>query len=353
MRETRGGDRRLLRRERDLGAGRAAQARPRLRRSRRRVRLRAARADGGRRRQPRGRLLALRDWLRGSESRLGSVTGGNGSIYAVRRVGLRRGRSALRPRPLVPVPDGAARAARRLRPGGAGLREADADERGRVPAQGAHVRALLADRRCAAGCCAGSRPATGSRSSRTGTSATRAACSTSCCSATSIALAGEGLVYDVVLAAQLCLLAAAAVGVGIARYYVLVTWATVRRALELPAPRRARDVGGGGGHALNRALDVAIAGAGLASRAPCSALAALAVKLEDGGPVLYRQTRVGKDGVDFELLKLRTMVVGAETAGRRATRSTGATRGSRGSAASCAGSRSTSCRSSGTSCAAT
>jgi lipopolysaccharide/colanic/teichoic acid biosynthesis glycosyltransferase len=39
------------------------------------------------------------------------------------------------------------------------------------------------------------------------------------------------------------------------------------------------------------------------------------VKLEDGGPVLYRQTRVGKDGADFELLKLRTMVVGAERQG--------------------------------------
>jgi lipopolysaccharide/colanic/teichoic acid biosynthesis glycosyltransferase len=45
------------------------------------------------------------------------------------------------------------------------------------------------------------------------------------------------------------------------------------------------------------------------------ALAALAVKLEDGGPVLFRQTRVGKDGHDFELLKLRTMVVGAEQQG--------------------------------------
>ncbi len=44
---------------------------------------------------------------------------------------------------------------------------------------------------------------------------------------TSIALAGEGLVYQIVLGAQLALLAAAAVGVGIARYYVLVTWATV------------------------------------------------------------------------------------------------------------------------------
>jgi lipopolysaccharide/colanic/teichoic acid biosynthesis glycosyltransferase len=45
------------------------------------------------------------------------------------------------------------------------------------------------------------------------------------------------------------------------------------------------------------------------------AVAALAIKLDDGGPVLYRQTRVGRDGRDFELLKLRTMVVGAEAIG--------------------------------------
>jgi hypothetical protein len=45
--------------------------------------------------------------------------------------------------------------------------------------------------------------------------------------ATSIALAGRGWPYAVVLAAQAGLLLAAAVGVGIARYYVLVTWATV------------------------------------------------------------------------------------------------------------------------------
>jgi cellulose synthase/poly-beta-1,6-N-acetylglucosamine synthase-like glycosyltransferase len=45
--------------------------------------------------------------------------------------------------------------------------------------------------------------------------------------ASSLALVGEGLVYQVVLAGQLFLLAAAALGVGLARYYVLVTWATV------------------------------------------------------------------------------------------------------------------------------
>ena len=66
---------------------------------------------------------------------------------------------------------------------------------------------------------------------------------------------------------------------------------------------------------MNRAADVAVAGTALVVTAPLLGLAALAVKLEDGGPILYRQTRVGKDGGDFELLKLRTMVVGAETMG--------------------------------------
>ena len=66
---------------------------------------------------------------------------------------------------------------------------------------------------------------------------------------------------------------------------------------------------------MNRALDVAIAGVGLVVTSPLLAAGALAVKLEDRGPVLYRQTRVGKDGVDFELLKLRTMIVDAEKQG--------------------------------------
>ena len=66
---------------------------------------------------------------------------------------------------------------------------------------------------------------------------------------------------------------------------------------------------------MNRALDVAIAGAGVVVSAPLLGLAALAIKLEGGGPVLYKQTRVGRHGEDFELLKLRTMVVGAEKLG--------------------------------------
>ena len=66
---------------------------------------------------------------------------------------------------------------------------------------------------------------------------------------------------------------------------------------------------------MNRAADVTTASALLVLASPVLALAALTIKLEDGGPVVYRQTRVGKDGVDFELLKLRTMEVGAETKG--------------------------------------
>ena len=66
---------------------------------------------------------------------------------------------------------------------------------------------------------------------------------------------------------------------------------------------------------MNRAADVAVAGLGLALASPVLAAAALAIKLDDGGPVLFRQTRVGKDGKDFDLVKLRSMTVGAEHLG--------------------------------------
>jgi lipopolysaccharide/colanic/teichoic acid biosynthesis glycosyltransferase len=66
---------------------------------------------------------------------------------------------------------------------------------------------------------------------------------------------------------------------------------------------------------MNRAADVALAGLGLVVAVPVLAAAVAAVKLTDGGPVLYRQRRIGRDGAEFELLKLRTMIVGAETQG--------------------------------------
>jgi len=66
---------------------------------------------------------------------------------------------------------------------------------------------------------------------------------------------------------------------------------------------------------LNRAVDAAGAAIALAVASPVLAAAAIAIKLEDGGPVFYRQRRVGLDGHEFELLKLRTMDVGAERRG--------------------------------------
>jgi len=66
---------------------------------------------------------------------------------------------------------------------------------------------------------------------------------------------------------------------------------------------------------LNRPADVAAAGAALVLASPVLAAAALAIKLTSRGPVFYRQMRVGERGAEFELLKLRTMVVGAESHG--------------------------------------
>jgi lipopolysaccharide/colanic/teichoic acid biosynthesis glycosyltransferase len=66
---------------------------------------------------------------------------------------------------------------------------------------------------------------------------------------------------------------------------------------------------------MNRVLDAAVAGLGLAIASPALAFASAAIKLDDGGPVFYRQRRVGLDGAEFELVKLRTMIVGAEHKG--------------------------------------
>ena len=172
------GRRRLLRRERDLGARRAAQARPQPCRPGSRLRLRAAAARGSGRLEQGGRLLALRARDAGGRvaARLGH--GGQRRDLCAAPVRLCRGRSPLRARPLASLPHGAAGPARGVRAGGARLRAADADERERVPAQGADVRARVAHRAAGADASRPAVPATSSRSSRTGISATRAGCST-------------------------------------------------------------------------------------------------------------------------------------------------------------------------------
>ncbi len=66
---------------------------------------------------------------------------------------------------------------------------------------------------------------------------------------------------------------------------------------------------------MSRAFDVLLAAAGLAVAAPVLLVAMIAIRLETPGDPIYRQRRVGKGGAPFEMLKLRTMVAGAEGMG--------------------------------------
>jgi lipopolysaccharide/colanic/teichoic acid biosynthesis glycosyltransferase len=64
-----------------------------------------------------------------------------------------------------------------------------------------------------------------------------------------------------------------------------------------------------------RAFDVLVAGAVLLATSPVLLLAVVAIRLETPGHPIYRQRRIGRDGEPFDVLKLRTMVAGAESLG--------------------------------------
>ena len=64
--------------------------------------------------------------------------------------------------------------------------------------------------------------------------------------------------------------------------------------------------------AVKRSFDFVGAGLVLLALAPLLAAIAIAIKLDSRGPVLFRQRRMGRNGVPFEMLKFRTMVDGAE-----------------------------------------
>jgi lipopolysaccharide/colanic/teichoic acid biosynthesis glycosyltransferase len=66
---------------------------------------------------------------------------------------------------------------------------------------------------------------------------------------------------------------------------------------------------------IRRTLDIVVSAAALAMASPLLALAAVAVRVETPGPVIYRQRRSGLHGDEFDVLKLRTMVDGAEHVG--------------------------------------
>ena len=316
VRETTERGRRVLRRERDLGARRAAQlvanlADPEVAYVCGQLRLETA--DGTNRE---GALLALRDVA----ARAGVAA----------RLDHRRQRLDLRASSAATTSRSTRAAATTSRSRTGWCRRAGAPSTSRRrsrsrsrrrrtrPSTGARCgcSSTAGRSRCAARCSGGCRPATSSRSSRTALLRYGSGILHLALLVSSVALVADGWAYGVVLAGQVALLAAAAARRADRALLRARHVGDRRGALELPAPRRARDLGGGGGDAVNRvARRRRRRRSGSSSRARSSAAAALAIKLEDGGPVLYRQTRVGKDGVDFELLKLRTMVVGAETKG--------------------------------------
>jgi lipopolysaccharide/colanic/teichoic acid biosynthesis glycosyltransferase len=66
---------------------------------------------------------------------------------------------------------------------------------------------------------------------------------------------------------------------------------------------------------MRRLLDIAVSAPALMLSAPLLLVAVLAIRIESRGRAIYRQRRAGKDGVAFDLYKLRTMVDGAEHIG--------------------------------------
>ena len=67
--------------------------------------------------------------------------------------------------------------------------------------------------------------------------------------------------------------------------------------------------------ALKRAMDIVISGGALLVIWPVLLIVAAAIKIDDPGPVFYRQVRVGRGGKTFRIFKFRTMVVDADKKG--------------------------------------
>ena len=66
---------------------------------------------------------------------------------------------------------------------------------------------------------------------------------------------------------------------------------------------------------MRRAFDIVVAGLALVVTGPVILAAMAAIRIESKGHPIYRQRRIGKDGEPFDMLKLRTMVAGAESMG--------------------------------------
>src|SRR5947208_5159787 len=74
-------------------------------------------------------------------------------------------------------------------------------------------------------------------------------------------------------------------------------------------------MGEGGGYAVTRLIDIVVASLALLVSSPVLLVAMIAIRIESPGSPIYRQRRIGRHGEPFEMLKLRTMVSGAEHQG--------------------------------------
>ena len=63
---------------------------------------------------------------------------------------------------------------------------------------------------------------------------------------------------------------------------------------------------------VKRTTDIALTAVGLVVISPLLLVLALAIKLQDGGPVIFKQTRIGRSGAEFTMYKFRSMRIGAE-----------------------------------------
>ena len=217
--------RRILRRQRDLGAGRPRAARRKPRRSRGRIRLRAAAAADAAGTNREGTYWRYEMKLRDAESRLGSITGGNGSIYAVNRadyieVDPRWGHDLSFPYRMVQEGRRAVYEPMRM-PSRSRLRRTRPSTGARCGCSSTAGRSRCAAR-CSAAC-----PRLLRRDRLAPVAPLRQRDPASHAARLEPRAGRDGWAYGIVLAGQVALIAAAAAGVPIARYYVLVTWATV------------------------------------------------------------------------------------------------------------------------------
>lgn len=86
----------------------------------------------------------------------------------------------------------------------------------------------------------------------------------------------------------------------------------VRPVAGLPLVHVERPTTQAANRVLKRVFDIIVTGIGMLVALPVMAAVALAIKLDDGGPIIFTQERVGRNGETFRFLKFRSMVVDAE-----------------------------------------